>query len=182
MLSYRWDSRAVACLSTLLHGKMSECFCRHGCHPPENELLRGQVSPLCRSQFEVHYTDRSPLRRKKKVFFFYLGGISCVSVCVPCPTPSRKSLAPPLALPSVQVSATPGTPPRLPFSRLDSPGSLGGVYARDTRLSPRTAGSARSRPPSWGFNFLIVASSFWRGEESKGERGAPWVGLCVLLV
>lgn len=179
MLSYRWDSRAVAGLSTLLHGKKSVCFCRRGCHAPEKELLWGQVSPLCRSQFEVHYTDRSPLQRKKRFFLLFRWHFLRFSLR---PLPQQEERGP-ISCPPLRAGiCNARDPPSLPFSGLDSPGSLGGVLHQDTRLSPRTAGSARSRPPGWGLSFLIVASSFWRGEESEGEQGAPWVGLCVLLV
>lgn len=70
MLSYHWDSHAIACLINMFHRKMSECFCRHGFHQIDNELLWGQVYSLCRPQFEAHFMAT-------KI-------ISCISICVHC--------------------------------------------------------------------------------------------------
>lgn len=150
MLSYRWDSRAVAGLSTLLHGKKSACFCRRGCHAPEKELLWGQVSPLCRSQFESIIQTDHPYKEKKG-FFFYLGGISCVSVCVPCP--SRKSVAPSLALPSVQVSATPGTPRAFPSPGWTVPAPSAGCYTKTPGSAPALLAQRAAGLPAgvWAF-------------------------------
>lgn len=149
MLSYRRDSRAIACLSTLLHGEMSECFCRHGCHLPENEFLWGQVSPLCRSQSEVHYTDRSPLQRKKSFFLLFRWHFLRFGLC---PLPQQKSVAPSLALPSVRVSATPGTPRAFPSPGGTVPAPSAGVTPGHPAQPPHCRLGAQ--PPSgWGLNF-----------------------------
>lgn len=134
MLSYHWHSHATACLINLLHRKMSECFCRHGFHQPDNELLWGQVYSLCRSQFEVHFTaakTKTSLLKlneqiKNKMFFIaFRWDFLCFRLC-PLPhllsghTKTLAASSPPPPHHSYLLLI----PLSFPFSRLTSPTSL----------------------------------------------------------
>lgn len=150
---------------------MSECFCRHICHQPDNELLGGQLCSLCRSQFEVHYTDRSP--RKKKVSLIFRYNFLHFSLC-PLPyvlATSKKHLLPSFSFPPHSVKFYKLT--RFPRAFLSSgcttlmaqvTASVQGLNWQHTgkplwRLSPSLPGQCRAGHPRGFVNFLNCSAS-----------------------
>lgn len=136
MLSYHWDSHAIACLISLLHGKCQSASVDTSAislimnYLGDNSALFAGLS--LKSIIQIDHPE-------KKKSLLYLGTISCISVCVHCHMswpPARSICFHPFpSLPLSQILQIDQIPQSLPFFGLYNSHGPGHCLSAGTKLA-----------------------------------------------